>query len=248
MTVVTSYEPGEPCWVAVSSASLDRAEFFYCRLFGWTCAAVADATGYAVFELDGCAVAGAEPSPASDATWRTYFASNDLEGTAGRIRDAGGRLVEEAGDLSGLARTCVATDPTGGVFGVWEGGAHGSVIVDEPASVTWNELRTQDAGAAVAFYTAAFGWRPEPREEPFAAYHVMRAGSRSCGIWQAEGPPRWDVYFAVEDAERTAAEAAELGGDAVAPARDTPYGRTAVLRDPLGASFAVIELAEASVA
>jgi hypothetical protein len=247
MSVLTSFGPGEPCWVAVSSASLEESESFYCDLFGWTCEEAENMPGYGVFALGGRAVAGAEPARGPVAGWFTYFASTDLQETARLIR-AGGGVVVEDGRGDRLARTCVAADPSGGVFGVWEGGPRpGGVVVDEPGSVTWNELRTEDAEAASAFYAAVFGWRSAPHEEPAGGYQVLRAGTRSCGIWQAAGPARWDVYFAVEDADATAHRALELGG-AASPARDTPYGRTAVVRDPLGAPFGVIEEAEASVA
>lgn len=58
----------------------------------------------------------------------------------------------------------------------------------------------------------------------------------------AEVPPYWLVYFAVDDADATAAKATELGGQTMV-AMDTPAGRIAVLADPQGAVFAVIALA-----
>lgn len=249
MSVVTSYEPGEPCWVAVWSASLEEAGRFYCGLFGWTRAPLGDGRGGALFELDGCAVAGAREEPAAPAAWRTHFASADLAETAARIEAGGGRLLAATEEHPGLARVRIAADPAGAVFGVWEGGARaGGVVVDEPGSPTWHELRTEAADAAARFYAAVFRWRAEPRTDPWAPYLVLRAGERACGLWQIQGPPRWEVYFAVEDAGRTAALAAALGGSVTVPVRDTPYGRTAELRDPLGASFGVLELAETAVA
>ena len=52
----------------------------------------------------------------------------------------------------------------------------------------------------------------------------------------ADLPPHWLVYFAVEDADATAAKAGELGGSR-GRAASTPRasGRIAVLGDPNGA-------------
>jgi predicted enzyme related to lactoylglutathione lyase len=57
----------------------------------------------------------------------------------------------------------------------------------------------------------------------------------------ADLPPLWMVYFAVEDCDATAQTAAQLGGEvAVAPANNV-QGRFAVLNDPQGAVFSIIQ-------
>ena len=57
-------------------------------------------------------------------------------------------------------------------------------------------------------------------------------------------PNHWQVYFAVDDADATAAKAAELGGTVQVPPFDTPVGRIAVIGDPQGAVFSIIKLAD----
>ncbi len=52
-----------------------------------------------------------------------------------------------------------------------------------------------------------------------------------------DAPPRWDITFAVDDADAVAATAAELGGTVVVPPTDAPWVRMAVLSDPQGATF-----------
>ena len=47
----------------------------------------------------------------------------------------------------------------------------------------------------------------------------------------------WSVTFSTDEADATAAKAAELGGTVVAPPVDAPYSRLTVLRDPQGATF-----------
>jgi uncharacterized protein len=58
---------------------------------------------------------------------------------------------------------------------------------------------------------------------------------RAAGI-----PPAWTSYVAVDDADATAARAAELGGTVHAPPFDVgDAGRMAILADPTGAVFAL---------
>ena len=50
-------------------------------------------------------------------------------------------------------------------------------------------------------------------------------------------PPHWSVIFATDDADATAARAAELGGTVLAAPADGPWVRTTTIQDPQGAMF-----------
>ena len=56
-------------------------------------------------------------------------------------------------------------------------------------------------------------------------------------------PNHWHVYFGVADADATVAKATELGGSVLVPPFDTPVGRMAVIADPQGAVFSIIQQA-----
>ena len=57
-----------------------------------------------------------------------------------------------------------------------------------------------------------------------------------------EIPANWLVYFAVDDTDATVAKARELGGAVAVEPMDIPdVGRFAVLTDPHGSAFAVIQ-------
>ncbi len=54
---------------------------------------------------------------------------------------------------------CIATDPDGRRFGVWQSlGMPGAGIVNEPGGIAWEDARLTDVEAGRAFYTAVFGW------------------------------------------------------------------------------------------
>jgi uncharacterized protein len=54
---------------------------------------------------------------------------------------------------------------------------------------------------------------------------------------QADVLAHWNVTFAVDDADATAARAAELGGQVVVAPFDAPWVRMTVITDPQGATF-----------
>ena len=59
--------------------------------------------------------------------------------------------------------------------------------------------------------------------------------------WPDDVPSHWMVYFAVADADASAARVAGLGGAVSAPPFDLPLvGRLAVVQDPDGAVFTVM--------
>ena len=56
---MTSYKPGEPCWIELFTTDTDRAKQFYGDLFGWTASdSGPEYGGYITFERDGEAIAG----------------------------------------------------------------------------------------------------------------------------------------------------------------------------------------------
>jgi len=124
----------------------------------------------------------------------------------------------------------------------------------EPGTFCWSELLTADVEASKAFYGAVFGWgsltHAHSEDMPDAmAYTEWQHGGVSIGglmlkppFLAAEMPSHWVVYFAVVDADETAAKAKQLGGSVTVPPTDIEPGRFAVIVDPDGASFAVIAL------
>jgi predicted enzyme related to lactoylglutathione lyase len=71
---------------------------------------------------------------------------------------------------------------------------------------------------------------PEGFIDVVAAMDPIRDGD-------ADAPAHWEVVFAVDDADATAATARELGGEVLEGPLDAPWTRTVVIRDPQGATF-----------
>ena len=203
---------------------------------------------------NGKSVAGVGPLPdqVPGPTWSSYIATDDVDATGEAVRGAGGSVLLEPMDIMTAGRMAFFADPSGAAFGVWQGGDHkGAQLVNEPGSLTWNELRTRDSDGSKSFYRDVFGWG----DEPFAdidGYTVWTLGdgdAQSTGIggmmkigdnFPAEVPAHWDAVFAVDDPDATAAKCKELGGSVTVEPMEIPVGRFASLTDPAGAAFSVI--------
>ena len=126
MPEFTSYAHGTPCWTDVTSTDLPRAVEFYRALFGWDAevAAEPEAGGYTMFTLDGKNVAAGSPPQQEGipSHWTTYIASDDVDATADKIREAGGTVLVDPFDVFDAGRMTIAQDPTGATFGVWQAG------------------------------------------------------------------------------------------------------------------------------
>jgi predicted enzyme related to lactoylglutathione lyase len=145
----------------------------------------------------------------------------------------------------------VFQDPAGAVFCVWQPGNHkGAEMVNVPVSLSWNELNTRDMDSSKAFYSKVFGWTPKSNPMPDGTEYVeWQLSGKSIGGGFTMGPeipamvpPHWLVYFAVANTDETFKKAQEGGASVILEPRDIPQGRMAILTDPFGASFAVIQL------
>jgi uncharacterized protein len=255
----TSYHPGTPSWVDLSTPDLGEAQAFYGALFGWEShpSPDPDEGGYTFFTLGGrgdMQIAGAMPlmNEARPPAWTTYVTVGDVEATAEAVRAAGGQVLMEPADIVGEGRMAVFADSQGAMIAAWQPMAfQGAAVVNEANTYCWSELAGRDVEAAKAFYSKVFGWEPDTHAFGGSAYTEWHADGRSvAGMvrmddqWPEDLPPHWSVYFAVDDCDAAAARTVELGGSVSWPPTDIPVGRFAVLDDPLDAHFSVIRLTE----
>src|SRR3954454_12088228 len=250
MSERTSYEPGTPSWVDLSTSDPAAAKEFYGGLFGWEATdagSVEETGGYAMFTLRGKQVAGVSPlmDPNQPQVWSTYISTDDADAAVARARDAGAQVVVEPMDVMDAGRMAFVAHPAGGFVGMWQPGKHiGAQLVNEPGSLSWNQLHTRDKEGAAAFYGAVFGWTLGD----FGGMGVWNLGENGIGgiMDMAPGAPDelpafWMTIFSVADADESVAKASELGGAVVSPPTDLEgIGRFALLTDPQGVYFGII--------
>ena len=118
-----------------------------------------------------------------------------------------------------------------------------------PGVPCWVVAIQPDVQAATGFYGPLFGWEfatdGEDSPDPFALARLRGrdvAGLAPMPPASPDARPGWVTHVRVEDADATAALAAQAGGTVIQPAFDVPpAGRSAVLADPAGAVFCAWE-------
>ena len=207
-----------------------------------------------MFTLDGKNVAAGSPPQQEGipSHWTTYLASDDVDDTAAKVRDAGGTVLLDPFDVFDAGRMTIAQDPTGATFGVWQAKEHiGAQLANEPGTMNWNECQTRDPEAAGAFYEAVFGVevkafaerrgppalsrapgrRPRRRRHPRARREMRRRAAELVDGLRGREQRR---------DRRQGAGARRHGADA-GPMDMPEIGRLAVLQDPTGAVFQVLQ-------
>lgn len=242
----TSWPTGTPCWVDLATPDVPAATMFYRTVLGWSFVDTGpEFRHYTVCRTfrRAAAAIGPLPVPGQPAAWTVYLASDDADGTAKLIVDNGGTLLLEPTDIGDNGRLCVALDPCGAVFGVWQAvETIGLEITEEPGSLVWTDARLTDPVRGAQFYAAVFGLTHQPIPGAPDGYGTVSAGGRvvaGLGGTMSDGvvPAHWLAYFSVDDVDATAADAELVGGVVLGPPQDTPFGRTALLADPFGATF-----------
>ncbi|MEU1297513.1 VOC family protein [Streptomyces sp. NPDC005840] len=249
---------GTPCWADAMFTDLEGAERFYADVLGWTFGREsAEFGGYTQAYADGRAVAAVvPPMPGQEAParWCLYLASPDAEATAARITEHGGTVLMEPMRVGDLGTMCVAREPGGAVFGVWQAGVHeGFEATAVPGAYCWAELLTRDPERSDAFLSAVFPYGAGRIQDDAVDFRVFDLGRepvlgrmRMTGDVPPEVPAYIDVYFAVADCDVAVARAVALGGTVRSGPADSPFGRVAALTDPQGARFSVIDVTRTS--
>ena len=253
----SGYPQGVPSWVDLATSDPEAAREFYRGLLGWDFEIDPnpDYGGYANCLLRGKRVAGlgARMDDSQPVAWTTYLAVDDADKVAEAVPEHGGQVLMAPMAIGEEGRFAIAADPTGAVFGMWQAGRHaGAQLVNDPGTLTWNELVSGDLDAATRFYSDVFGvaWADMEPGAPGMTYKVLQAGGRNVAgampLSQQPGdaPPHWSVYFAVEDAGAAADRVRELGGQVLGDVMDTPQGPMAAVSDPQGGMFFVIAMTE----
>jgi predicted enzyme related to lactoylglutathione lyase len=243
----TPWPNGTPCWVDYGAADLDATKRFYAELLGWEyTGGEPEFGGYVTATRNGEQAAGLGPQqdPDDPPRWTTYFATDDAAATAARVSDAGGTVLVEPMEVGPMGTMVIALDPQGNPFGLWQASLHtGFRVFNEPGGVTWNEAAVDDPDAARTFYGAVFGFRFDevPEAGGYTTFAVDDRPLGGLGGHQAGTPKGWTTCFSVPSTDAAVAAVESAGGKVTMAPTDTTFGRFAVVEDPWGAAFSVME-------
>lgn len=118
---------GEFCWTEISTTNLEACQTFYQELFGWNIKKSDNtaidmdyrefSTGNGMpcggmFEMNAEMCGGTIPPP----HFMNYIAVDDVDESARKVFDLGGKIVNPPMDIPNVGRFCVVQDPTGAAF------------------------------------------------------------------------------------------------------------------------------------
>lgn len=257
MAQVATTTTNKPAWVDLATTDAEAARDFYSKLFGWSLEVSEDPqyAGYATAKLADKSVAGIGPKQEGDPSppaWSLYIGTEDVNALARKVQDAGGSVIAQPFDVGDQGRMAVFTDPSGAFISGWQAAGMSQFVSGVPDAFGWAELNARGLELAVAFYETVFGWTHS--EQPFGEGEVYTQfnhdGQPIAGALEmnpqipAETPSYWLIYFTVDDVDARFQRAIELGGREMVAPQDMPGGRFAIVSDPKGAAFGILNVKE----
>ena len=247
---------GKVIFVELVTPDLAAAKRFYGALLGWTFRDMSVAgTAYAEASLDGRPVAGliSKALPAGQQrqpAWLSFIAVRDVDAAKKNALQHGAKVLYEPHDIAERGREAVFADPQGAVFAVLASSSGDpSDVLAAPGEWIWSSLITSDADTNAAFYQTLFDYDVFDLPDDDNGEHLMLASDNyaraSVNTLPAKGPnahPHWINYVRVDDVDKASAKLLALGGKIVlAPRLDRHGGKVAVVADPTGAPFGLLE-------
>ncbi len=247
---------GKVIFVELVTPDLAAAKKFYGELFGWTFRDIrAGGTTYAEASLDGHQVAGLVQKDAPGQThrppaWLTFIATRNVDAAKKTALQKGAKMLFGPHNIPNRGREAVFADPQGAIFAVLASSSGDPPdVLAEPGEWIWSSLITSDPDADAAFYQSLFEYEVFDLPAAEGARHLMlasdnyaRASANTLPANKPDTHPHWLNYVRVENMDGAAAKLIELGGRIlVEPRVDRHGGKVAVVADPQGARFGLLE-------
>jgi hypothetical protein len=179
--------------------------------------------------------------------WMGHVGVANVDATVAAVTRMGGSVKMPPMDIPSVGRFSVVADPQGAVLSVFQSEREMAPHdTSKQGEVSWNELITSDAPAALTFYTELFGWKVHQEMDmgPMGKYFIY-GGDKAYGGMMTKTPdmpmpPAWIYYFQVDDLDAALARATAMGAKTLVGPMDVPGGtRIAQFTDPQGAVFAL---------
>jgi len=250
------HHPGKVIWADLVTPDLEGAKRFYGALFGWEFRDVSgDEKNFSLAILNGEPVGGLiQRAIQSDAprqpNWLIFISVPDVSEAQRIVLARGGKVLSAPRSYPQRGRQAVFADPHGAPFAVLQSssGDPKDELAD-PGEWIWSSLVTPDPDKAAAFYQAVFGYEVFDLPSDDGLEHVLLANDDYARVslnalppGGTKGHPHWLNFVRVMSATDAVAKAVALGGKIlVAPHSDRHGGLVAVVADPAGAPFGLLE-------
>jgi len=247
---------GKFVWYELMTSDQSAAEAFYKEVVGWGSRdSGVPGVSYTLFTVGENPVAGVMTVPeeakkqGARPGWIGYVAVDDVDRTAGAVREAGGTVYREPDDIPGVGRFAVVADPQGAVFALFKGTSMEPPAPPPgtPGHAGWHELFATELEPALFFYADLFGWTKGDALDmgPMGVYQLFSHNDVPIGGMMRRPPSVpacfWNYYFNVDGIEAAAERVKAAGGQIVSGPMEVPGGSWILQgMDPQGAMFALV--------
>lgn len=252
---------GKFCWYELLTTDTASAEKFYRAVIGWDFEPLGAAgpEPYTILKAGESGVAGLmklpEEAKAQGARpgWMGYIWVDDVDATAARIAEKGGKVWRQPDDIPNIGRFAIVGDPQGAAFALFKDVGTTEPTPPAPGSpgtIGWRELMAENWETAFAFYAELFGWTKDAAHDmgPMGTYQLFGIGGETTGGMMtkpADVPAAfWGYYIVVDGGAQAAAERIKANGGTVINGPMQVPGDSWIVQgfDPQGAMFAVVSL------
>ncbi|MGD0363663.1 MAG: VOC family protein [Bryobacteraceae bacterium] len=255
MPNIEKYPAGAFVWVELGTTDQAAAKNFYGSLFGWEAndMPMGPDEHYTIFRLQGRDAAAAytlrpDMSGGAPPNWLPYISVENVDDSAARAAQMGGKVVAPPMDVFDAGRMAVIQDPGGATFALWQPKNNPGIgIAGVDGTLCWADLMTDNLAAVQQFYAVLCGWNIAPGQNDPSGYLHIKNGETFIGGMPPIGPrpgvpSHWLLYFLASDCDGTAAKAKSMGATIFhGPTTMEGVGRWAAVADPQGAVFAIFQ-------
>jgi len=247
---------GKVIWADLVTPDLAAAEHFYAGLFGWTFQTIHTGDSeYAVALVNGRPVGGLFQKPIragehQQSAWLTFIAVRDVETAKKAALSGGAKVLSDSRNYPARGRQAVLSDPQGATFAILASSSGDTPdFLAAPGEWIWSSLLVKDPDTEVAFYQNVFSYDAFDLASDDGLQHVIlssddfaRASVNSLPADSARRRAHWLNFVRVDSAADTVAKVVQAGGRVlVEPHVDRHGGQVAVVADPAGAPFGLME-------
>jgi predicted enzyme related to lactoylglutathione lyase len=248
---------GRFVWYELATTDIETAKAFYADVVGWGTADVSmPGSVYPLFTAGDTPVAGLTKLLADarrtglSPQWLGYIGVDDVDATAGRVKQLGGTVHVPPTDIPNVSRFSFIADPQMATLALikWrESVQEPSARPGAPGHVAWCELLAPNWERAFTFYNELLGWQKAAAHVgPMGTYQEFSAGTEKIGgmftppeMW---GFSLWLYYFNAGDIEAALKRVVAGGGQILyGPITVPGAARIVHCSDPQGAVFGLME-------
>jgi uncharacterized protein len=252
----TEHHAGKVIWADLVTPDLAAAERFYGGLLGWTFQTIHTGdSDYSVALVDGRPVGGLfqKSIPAGEhrqSAWLTFIAVRNVDAAKRMALAHGAKVVSDSRNYPLRGRQSVLSDPEGAVFAILASSSGDAPdFLAAPGEWIWSSLLSRDPGVEAAFYQQVFSYDVFDLASDDGMEHVIlssddfaRASVNAFPGDSARRHAHWLNFIRVDNTIDKVAKVVASGGRVVVePHVDRHGGQVAVVADPAGAPFGLME-------